>query len=225
MNPTMRSHILATLALLIAQLAGQAAVAAVPADHVVRQSQQNFAEYLALLSLPNVSDQPAGMQRNAKSLEQSFQKRGFSTRPVENAAGRPAVFAQFDSTAARAKTVLFYIHFDGQPVIPENWTQKSPFMPVVKQRDAQGKWREVSQDRLLAQPLDPELRVFARSASDDKALLKSQRKGPAINVKVLLDSEGQQHHDRVRGTVENHQRVSGEQAWIALGSSRTGSAS
>lgn len=196
MNSTLRIHIVATVLTL---LGGQAAAATAPADQVIRLSQQNFAEYLALLSLPNIPDQPADMQRNAEFLQQSFQKRGFRTRPVENSAGRPAVFAQLDSTVARAKTVLFYIHFDGQPVIPESWTQKSPFTPVVKQRDAQGQWREVSQDRLLDQPLDPELRVFARSASDDKApimmlltamdVLKAQRKGPAFNVKVLLDSE------------------------------------
>jgi acetylornithine deacetylase/succinyl-diaminopimelate desuccinylase-like protein len=51
----------------------------------------------------------------------------------------------------------------------------------------------------LATPFDPELRVFARSASDDKApimmlltaidMLTAQRKLPAINIKVLLDGE------------------------------------
>ena len=62
-----------------------------------------------------------------------------------------------------------------------------------------GRLEEVAQDTLQAQPLDPELRVFARSASDDKApiemlltaidLLAAQRKAPAFALKVMLDGE------------------------------------
>lgn len=191
-----RAHLLATALILFA---GQVDAAAAPVDQVIRHSQQNFAEYLALLSLPNIPEQPSDMQHNARFLQESFTKRGFRTQLVENSANRPAVFAALDSPVAGAKTVLFYIHFDGQPVIPENWSQKSPFVPVVKERDAQGQWREVGQDRLQAQPLDPELRVFARSSSDDKGpimmlltamdVLKVQRKRAAFNIKVLLDSE------------------------------------
>jgi hypothetical protein len=52
---------------------------------------------------------------------------------------------------------------------------------------------------LFARPLDPELRIFARSASDDKApimmfltaidLLRSRSQAPAFNIKVILDGE------------------------------------
>lgn len=173
--------------------------AGAPADVVTQLSQQNFPEYLELLAIENIPDQPADIQRNAAFLQNSFKKRGFATQLLKNPAGRPAVFAQIAATVPGAKTVLFYLHFDGQPVIPEDWSQQSPFTPVVKQRDAQGRWHEVGREQLLVQPLDPELRVFARSASDDKApimmlltaadLLKSQGKAPAINLKVLLDSE------------------------------------
>ena len=41
--------------------------------------------------------------------------------------------------------------------------------PVVRRRNAAGEWQDVGDDALQARPLDPELRVFARSASDDKA--------------------------------------------------------
>ena len=168
-------------------------------DEVVAASQRNFPEFLELLSIPDVADNPADIQRNAAFLEQAFTKRGFRTRALANAAQRPQVLAELPSKTAGAKTVLFYIHFDGQPVIPEEWAQKSPFEPVVKQRDASGQWKEVARDRLTATPFDPELRVFARAASDDKApimmmltaidLLKAQGKAPAYDVKVILDSE------------------------------------
>lgn len=162
-------------------------------------AQKNFAEYLDLLRIPNIPAEPADIQRNAAFLEQSFRKRGFETQLLDNAAHRPLVFARLGKPRVGARTVLFYLHFDGQPVAPQDWKQKSPFEPVLKARDAAGQWVEVEMSRLTQQPFDPELRVFARSSSDDKApimmlltavdMLKAQRVTPAINVKVLLDSE------------------------------------
>jgi acetylornithine deacetylase/succinyl-diaminopimelate desuccinylase-like protein len=181
------------LVLLLGKSAGAAE------DAVTAAARKNFGEYLELLAIANIPDKPEDMRRNAAFLEKAFQKRSFSTRLLENPAGRPLVFAQFDAAAPGARTILFYIHFDGQPVIPEEWAQKSPFQPLVKKRDADGRWREVDHEQLLTKPLDPELRVFARSASDDKApilmfltamdVLAAEGKAPSVRIKVILDSE------------------------------------
>jgi len=170
-----------------------------PDDRVAEAAQHNLPEFLELLAIPDVADVPADIQRNAAFLQSAFDKRGFETRLLPNPANRPLVYAHLASHAPGAKTVLFYIHFDGQPVVPAEWAQKSPFEPVVKKRDASGAWQPVARDALLAKPLDPELRVFARAASDDKApilmmltaidLLKAAGESPAIDVKVILDSE------------------------------------
>ena len=87
-------------------------------------------------------------------------------------------------------TLLFYIHYDGQPIVLSEWSQADPFKPVVRRRNAAGEWQDVSDDALQARPLDPELRVFARSASDDKApimmlltaldVLAAQLRGPRV---------------------------------------------
>jgi len=193
-----RSGGLAPLALL-ALACSNIADAGTLAAQVEQTAQRNFAEYLELLRQRNVPDVPADMVRNAEFLQESFGRRRFRTRRMENAAGRPAVLAELDSGASGLPTVLFYLHFDGQPVIPAEWLQDDPFVPVVRRRDAAGRWQEVAHDALQARPLDPELRVFARSASDDKApimmfltaidLLASQGKPPAFDVKVLLDAE------------------------------------
>ncbi len=176
----------------VASAGSQAAV-------ITSASQKNFAEYLELLSLANVPAEPSDIQRNAAFLERAFQKRNFKTHLLDNAANRPMILAELTGARSGAATILFYAHFDGQPVVNEEWQQKNPFEPVVKKRDGKGAWQEVPRESLTASPLDPELRVFARSASDDKApivmlltaldVLQSQGKKPAINVKVLLDSE------------------------------------
>ncbi len=79
------------------------------------------------------------------------------------------MLAELKAGAPRLPTVLFYIHYDGQPVTPREWSQPNPFEPVVRRRGAEGSWQDVGLEALQARPLDPELRVFARSAADDKA--------------------------------------------------------
>ncbi|MBL8270234.1 M20/M25/M40 family metallo-hydrolase [Steroidobacter sp.] len=193
-----RISILAVACIAVGFPAG-AALAGAQAAAISAAVQKNVPEYLELLGIPNIPAEPADMQRNAAFLEQSFRKRNFKTQLLASPAGRPMILAELNGARASAATILFYAHFDGQPVIHSEWSQQDPFQPVVKKRDQQGAWQEVPIERLTATPLDPELRVFARSASDDKApivmlltaidVLQSQRKTPAINVKVLLDSE------------------------------------
>jgi acetylornithine deacetylase/succinyl-diaminopimelate desuccinylase-like protein len=157
-----------------------------------------FPEYIELLSLPNDSAVPVDIQRNAAWLEGAFAKRGFRTRLLPND-GKPLVLAEHPGNRGGRKTVLFYLHFDGQPVLPEQWAQKDPFRPVVKKRGADGTWREVGTEELFRPDFDPELRVFSRSSADDKGpiamllaafdLLRSRKLEPRFDVKVLLDSE------------------------------------
>ncbi|HEX7528585.1 MAG TPA: acetylornithine deacetylase, partial [Thermoanaerobaculia bacterium] len=101
----------------------------------------SFPEYLELLALPNDSIKPADVQKNATWLEAAFGRRGFVTRELENK-GRPLIFAEYGKAQPPQKTVLFYIHFDGQPVVPSQWAQKDPWTPVVKRRGPDGKWAE-----------------------------------------------------------------------------------
>ncbi|MES3024352.1 MAG: M20/M25/M40 family metallo-hydrolase [Pseudomonadota bacterium] len=158
----------------------------------------SFPEYLEFLTLPN--DALAGgddLKKNAQWLAPVLEKRGFSVRQVDNN-GRPIVFAALPSDPAK-KTVLFYFHFDGQPVIPAQWAQPSPWKPVLKAKAADGSWSVLDMQQLLRQDFDPEHRVFARAASDDKGpilmflaaldLMRSHGVAPAVNVKLILDSE------------------------------------
>ena len=167
-------------------------------EQVERLSQRNFAEYLDALRIPNVPVEPANIQRNAEFLSRAFERRGFEVRLVTNPAGRPVVLAELEPRSG-LPTLLFYIHYDGQPVVAAEWSQADPFVPVVRRRNAAGEWQDVGADALQARPLDSELRVFARSASDDKApilmlltafdVLATQAQAPAYNVKVMLDGE------------------------------------
>jgi acetylornithine deacetylase/succinyl-diaminopimelate desuccinylase-like protein len=109
------------------------------------------------------------------------------------------VFAEFSRKTPGAKTILFYMHFDGQPVIPDQWAQKSPWIATLKAQSVGGKWEEIDREKLKGDKIDPDWRLFARAASDDKGpimmflnafeTLAAAGLAPAMNVKVLLDSE------------------------------------
>jgi acetylornithine deacetylase/succinyl-diaminopimelate desuccinylase-like protein len=171
-----------------------------PISHQAAQklAQATFGEYLELLALPNDAINPPDIQKNIDFLERAFKKRGFVTKQLENK-GKPMLFAEWPKKIPGAKTVLYYMHLDGQPVVDKEWSQPSPWQPVVKKKDSSNNWQIIPTDALFATPLDPDLRVFARASSDDKGPimmflaafdgLKQMGVDPAFNVKVLLDSE------------------------------------
>ena len=210
----------------LALLAAAPLAARPSGDEVAAATQRNFPEFLELLAIPDVADVPADIQRNATFLKSAFDRRGFETRLLTNPANRPLVYAHYPAHAPGAKTVLFYIHFDGQPVVPAEWAQKDPFEPVVKKRAAGGAWQPVGRDALMATPLDPELRVFARAASDDKApivmmltaidLLGAGKMSPAIDVKVILDSEEEMSSPSLAGVTAANSELLKADALVIL---------
>ncbi|HJY39651.1 MAG TPA: hypothetical protein VJ303_00395, partial [Steroidobacteraceae bacterium] len=76
------------LLLALVAFAGTAHAGSMSAE-VARQAQHNWPEFLDLLAIPNVADQPGDIQRNASFIEQAFAKRGFKVRRLENPANRP----------------------------------------------------------------------------------------------------------------------------------------
>lgn len=148
-------------------------------------------EFLQLLALPNVSRNEGDMRRNADLLASMFRRRGFAVELTEGQ-GAPVVFARLDVPQARG-TLTLYIHYDGQPVDSTEWTHCGPFRPCV-----------VSPNGVVALEasvtrFDPEWRVYARSASDDKGpimallaavdALKGTGSAPAWNLRVVLDGQ------------------------------------
>jgi len=164
----------------------------------MQHAQATFRDYFELLALPNDAIVPADIRKNVEWLEAAFRKRGFKTQQLAND-GKPMLFAELLGSEPKRKTVLFYMHMDGQPVIPAQWAQKSPWVPVLKHKTATGSWEELDSASLFSGPVDPEWRVFGRSSADDKApimmflaaidALKASGDALGVNVKVVLDSE------------------------------------
>ena len=154
-------------------------------------------ELVELLSLPNHSSDTDNIQRNAMYLRQMLRRHGLSSEILETD-GNPLVWGEMKVTDAK-RTVLIWSHYDGQPVDPRAWKQASPFTPILRDGRMEDGAKEVSGLKTLTK-FEPDWRLYARSASDDKApivalcatldALKAAGLSPTSNVRVVLDGEG-----------------------------------
>src|SRR4051812_39851948 len=80
-------------------------------------------EFNNFLVLPNVAAEPAGLQKNASFIMEMMNKRGIQNVQLLQASTAgvpPAVYG--DVTVPGAKqTLIFYAHYDGQPVNAAQW--------------------------------------------------------------------------------------------------------
>jgi acetylornithine deacetylase/succinyl-diaminopimelate desuccinylase-like protein len=117
--------------------------------------QAILAEFMDLLAIPNLASDQPDIRRNAAAVSAILEKRGLKTQLLEVPTAPPVVYGAIESPGA-ARTVIFYAHYDGQPLDPKEWATP-PWHPVL--RDG---------------------RIYARSASDDKA--------PIIAIATALDA-------------------------------------
>jgi acetylornithine deacetylase/succinyl-diaminopimelate desuccinylase-like protein len=146
-----------------------------------------------LLSIPNVGTDHANIPRNAAFLRKMLERRGMSAELLETA-GNPLIYGEKRVPAA-TRTVLFYIHYDGQPIDAARWQQPSPFTPVLRDARLEDGGKIVPDFTKLSK-FNDNWRLYARSASDDKAPIAAfcaalDTLGPKLtaNIRVIIDGE------------------------------------
>ena len=153
-------------------------------------------ELADLLAIPNLASDSINIRRNARLLVTMLERRGLRPRLLEVPGAPPAVYGELMTPGAE-RTVVFYAHYDGQPVDTTQWATP-PWMPAL--RDAP----LVSGGKVIPIPTRPgtvngEWRMYARSASDDKSpiiailsaidALRMARVSPTVNLKFFFDGE------------------------------------
>lgn len=193
-------HIL-TISAAVALVTGasQSIIAATPAQpvRVWRQAheQQIYADFAKLLAMPNVASAIADVDANAAYIRALLDARGFDTRLLRAAPGTPAsIFAELRTPGAK-RTVLFYAHYDGQPINQQGWLNP-PFQPTL--RTAPPASAAVERADATTR-LDPDWRIYARGAGDDKGsiqalisafdAIKASGIKPKVNIKLLYEGE------------------------------------
>ena len=127
-------------------------------DYVEAHLDDSLDRLFALMRVPSVSTDPAyaeQCQRAAKLLADELAGLGFAAR-VAQTPGHPMVVAHHDGPAGeQVPHVLFYGHYDVQPVDPIELWKRDPFDPVIETRG------------------DGAKQIVGRGASDDKGQLRT----------------------------------------------------
>lgn len=163
----------------------------------VQHEQQVLDELFGFLAIPNVADKRDDIQKNVQALTRMFERRRFAPDAVPTG-GSPLVLAERRAPNLR-RTITFYFHYDGQPVVPSEWVNSPPFTPKIVGD-----------------------RIYARSASDDKSpivtllaaidALDASNIPITSNIRVLMEGEEEagspnleaamgRYGDRIRGDV------------------------
>ena len=207
MSKPSRSAVLALLLFFPALLESQQARIR---DYRISNEHAILAEFMELLAIPNVASDSAGIARNAAFITAMMEKRGLSPRLLrsKDETAPPLIYGEWRAPGA-ARTIVFYAHYDGQPTDPAKWTGSHPWKPVLRTGPLE-RGGTIVPVPSRGTRIDPEYRVYARSASDDKAgvvaflaaidALKASSARPGVNIKFVFDGEeeaGSPHLDEI----------------------------
>ncbi len=181
-------------------------------------------EYFEFLSIPNVASDTPNIRKNADYLVAQMQKRGLKPQLLEAADRKvpPVVYGEW-MTPGATKTVIFYAHYDGQPTDPADWTGSKPWEPVLRTNSLEkgGTTIPFPKD---GEKIDPEWRIYARSASDDKAgvvailtafdALIAQKIKPTVNIKFFFEGEEEAGSENLKEILEKHKDLLKADAFI-----------
>jgi acetylornithine deacetylase/succinyl-diaminopimelate desuccinylase-like protein len=191
-------------------------------DRYRRSAESAVVRELAeLVAIPNVASDLPNIQRNADHLIGMLRERGVEARLLENPGAPPAVYGELRSPGAK-RTVVFYAHYDGQPVDPAQW-KTPPWTPVLRDKPLDQDGRDIPLPA-AGQSVPEEARLYGRSASDDKApivamltaldALKAAHVAPSINLKFYFEGEEEADSTHLKESLERNRDLLASDAWI-----------
>ena len=182
---------------------------------------QVLRELADLVAIPNLARDSANIRRNAAALSAMLERRGLSVRLLEEPGMPPAVFGELRSPRA-TRTIVFYAHYDGQPVDTAQW-RAAPWQPVLRDGILERGARDLPWPAAGA-AIDPEWRLYGRSASDDKApivallaaldAMRASNVPLSVNLKVYLEGEEEAGSPHLRAALQRHAELLRADAWI-----------
>jgi acetylornithine deacetylase/succinyl-diaminopimelate desuccinylase-like protein len=127
-----------------------------------------LAEFASLLRIPNVTGETDDLRRNAAAIKALFEGRGATMEVIELDGASPVLVGELRVSAPTA-TIGVYVHYDGQPVDEARW-RFGPFEATLTSGPIHASGTEIEYPG-NGTPIDPEWRIYARGASDDKTPL------------------------------------------------------
>ncbi len=183
-------------------------------DRIVRE----LTEFLAI---PNVASDTVNIRQNATHLVEMLEARGIETHLLAISGRGPVVFGKLTTPEAK-RTVIFYAHYDGQPIDAAAWTDGKPFEPALRTNSLEAGGKRIPFPENSAQGsglYQDDWRIYARSASDDKSpivallaaidALRAEKIPLGVNLKVIFEGEEEAGSTNLQRTLELHKNLLG----------------
>lgn len=182
-------------------------------------------EFVSFLSIPNIASDSLNIQKNAAYIMEMMKQRGIQDVQllVPKTSGAPPVIYGEIKVPSAKQTLVFYAHYDGQPVNPAQWAKGlSPFNPslVTGILDQGGTIIPFSGENFYK----PDWRIYGRGASDDKAgvmaILNAYdaiiKKGftPTYNIKFFFEGEEEAGSPHLHEILEKYNSLLQSDLWI-----------
>src|SRR5437870_7689252 len=196
---------------------------AVQAVREYRMENENriVRELSEFLAIPNIASDTSNIQKNAAHIVEMLEARGIEKHLLPIAGRGPVVFGKLISPEAK-RTVIFYAHYDGQPVDPAAWTDGKPFEPALRNAAIEAGGKRIPFPAYTVKQgatYNDDWRIYARSASDDKSpivallaaldALRAKKIPLAVNLKVIFEGEEEAGSSSLRRTLELHKNLLG----------------
>src|SRR5687767_10877343 len=215
---------LLTFFLLPAQLFAQVYVPQKVREYRRANEHRIFKEFVDLLSLPNVASDEANIRKNAQLIVKMMERRGLKPLLLEtkNPGVPPAIYGEWNTPGAK-RTLILYAHYDGQPTDPKHWTGSQPWHPTLRSASLEAGGKPVPLPS-ANESINGEWRLYARSASDDKAgvmailsafdALKAQAAPFTSNLKFFFEGEEEAGSPHLAEIIGLNRKLLQADAWI-----------
>jgi acetylornithine deacetylase/succinyl-diaminopimelate desuccinylase-like protein len=185
-----------------------------------------FSEFISLLSIPNVAIDTVNLQKNAAFIMDMMKMRGIQQVQLlspATAGAPPSVYGEVTVPGAK-QTLIFYAHYDGQPVNPAQWAKGlDPFKPQLA-NGIIGQNGTIIPFPSQENSYNPEWRIYSRGASDDKAgvaailnaydaIMNSGLK-PSYNLKFFFEGEEEAGSPHLNEILEKYKSLLQSDLWI-----------
>jgi len=207
---------------LLACMAACTAAAANPSSDVrafrTSHQQEILTRYVELLKIPNIASDHDGIRRNAEAITAMMRRLDLNPRLLTTPStpdAPPAIYGEWKVPKAK-RTLVLYAHYDGQPVNPSEWLT-GPFTPTLRQGAGGAVIPDTSE-------VGPDVRVYARGASDDKAgvvvilsaieALRSLHRQPTDNLDVVFEGEEEAGSPHLGEILRENRALLDAQLWV-----------
>mgnify|MGYP001416088113 CR=1 FL=1 len=187
-------------------------------NEIFKQGIDNIDEFIDFLSYPNDANYKSDIYKLMDWTEKKFKSLDFKINRLDTET-IPLMLAT-RHISDDYKTILIYMHLDGQPVDLSKWNQEDPFIPVYKLKENgqfinydPAKIAEIDYKTLE----DKDIRLFARASSDAKGpvmmliqalkFMNSKNIVQKFNLKLIMDFEEEKGSPSLPDAVKKHSSI------------------